>query len=110
MLKNPYNNLLFNHIDAFEFFLIFRVQIFLIIFPYFKRGQLPSSRHLAVVIIAPDLGSSMVLPRKLYFVFISELDVLAKVGWCPDFEPRMENQWKHHGKATKAKSVKQFQK
>ena len=27
MLKNPYNNLLFDHIDGFEFFLIFLVQI-----------------------------------------------------------------------------------
>ena len=27
MLKNPYNNLLFDHIDGFEFFLIFWVQI-----------------------------------------------------------------------------------
>ena len=27
MLENPYNNLLFDHIDGFEFFLIFWVQI-----------------------------------------------------------------------------------
>ena len=27
---------------------------FWVIFPYFKRGQLPSSRHTAVLLIAPD--------------------------------------------------------
>ena len=27
MLKNPYDNILFDHIDGFEFFLIFWVQI-----------------------------------------------------------------------------------
>ena len=36
----------------FSQFFVFKL---LVIFPYFKRGQLPSSRHSAVVIIAPDI-------------------------------------------------------
>ena len=46
-----------DHIDEFEFFLIFEIK-FRVIFPYLKRGQLPSSRHLAVVIIAPNVDFS----------------------------------------------------
>ena len=34
---------------------------FWVIFPYFKRGQLPGSRHLAVVIIAPALVQDIAL-------------------------------------------------
>ena len=51
MPKNPYNNLLFDHINGFEFFLISLVLI-LSCLPYLKRGQLLVSRHLAVVIYA----------------------------------------------------------
>ena len=50
--KKPYNNLLFDHIDGFEFFLIFGFK-FWVIFLCFKRGQLPGSPHSAVVIISP---------------------------------------------------------
>ena len=45
MPKNPINNLLFVHINGFEFFLIFWIPTLSYLFPYFKRGQL---------IIAPD--------------------------------------------------------
>ena len=54
MPENPYSSLLLDHIDGFEFFSIF-VFKFSVIFPYLTKGQLPSSRHSAVVIIAPDL-------------------------------------------------------
>ena len=37
MPKNPYNNLLFDHIDGFEFFLIFWVQI-LSYLPHLQEG------------------------------------------------------------------------
>ena len=37
MLKNPYNNLLLNHIDGFELFSIFLVQI-LSYFPLLQEG------------------------------------------------------------------------
>ena len=37
MLKNPYNNLLFDHFDGFEFFLIFWVQM-LSYLPLFQEG------------------------------------------------------------------------
>ena len=53
MPKNPYNYLMFDHIDGLKLFLIFWVQILSYLPLYFKRGQLPGSRHSAVVIIAP---------------------------------------------------------
>ena len=53
MPKNPYNNLLFDHIDGIEFILVFWAQI-LSYHRYFEKGQLPGSRHSAVVIITPE--------------------------------------------------------
>ena len=53
MPNNPYNNLLFEHIDGFEFFLNFLVQIISYL-PLLQEGQLPGSQHSAPVIIAPD--------------------------------------------------------
>ena len=48
MLKNPYNNLLFDHINGFEFFLIFWVQI-LSYLPLIQEGTTAKF---------PTLGSS----------------------------------------------------
>ena len=47
MPKNPYNNLMFDHIGGFEFFLIFRVQI-LSYLPLFQKGttaEFPALGH-----------------------------------------------------------------
>ena len=51
MPKNPYNNFLFDHIDGFEFLLIF-LALVLSYFPLFQETQLPAPRHSAVLIIA----------------------------------------------------------
>ena len=52
MPKNPYNNLLFDHIDGIEFFLIFWVLVSSYL-PLLQEGTTAGSRHSAVIIIAP---------------------------------------------------------
>ena len=63
MPKNPSNNLLFVHIDGFEVYLIFWVPN-LSYLPLVQEGQLPGSRHSAVVIISPVLHLVIIAKMK----------------------------------------------
>ena len=72
MLKNPYNDLLFDHIDGLEFFLNFRVQT-LSCLPLLQEGT--AARHSAVVIIAPALSFDYMYLSLLFYIIKPSINI-----------------------------------